>query len=542
MTSRTTLILYALALSCVGLFSCKTADEYAKEADDEAYGLIEDRRSELFDIDDEFSIDPIEGSLRQRILDGQAGLVDELMLTDCLEIAAENNREYQARREDLYRAALALARERWNFGWIPSAGADGTAAGLGGDHTAQSFGADGALTRLLGTGAVIVTDVGLSFLKLANTGDGFNAISDLGISVTQPLMRGFGKQIVEEPLTQAERTLVYEVRSFERFRRTFSVDVTSRVYRILQQMNTLENEQRNIESLAVLRTRNEALSVAGRLSDIEVDQARQDELRSRNRLLDVQRSLDQLLDELSLFLGVPIDTGITVSGQTLAELIDGGVQELLLTEGEVVETALALRLDRLTTLDRVGDATRQVDITADALRAGLSLSGSVRHLSTSGTPARLNADQTAWSLGIDLDLPIGNLPERNAHRLARINLQANERRAVEQADEIRVDLRDSMRFVRTRRQSYEISSVSVELAARRVESAKLSLQAGRASTRDLLEAQEDLLAAQNDVTQALVDYALSRLELYRDMEILVVDSDGVRPDHSLVMTPEAIRS
>jgi len=526
----------------MALHSCMTADEYAQEADDDAYALIDGHRARLFDIEDEFSIDPIEGSLRQRILDGEENSVDQLGLLDCLEIAAENSRDFQARREDLYRSALALARERFNYGWIESAGASGTAAGLGGDHTAQSFGVDGALTKLLGTGAVIVTDVGLSFLKLANTGDGFNAISDLGISVTQPLLRGFGKQIVEEPLTQAERNLVYEVRSFERFRRTFSVDVTSRVYRILQQMNTLENEKLNIESLEILRSRNEALSIAGRQSDIQVDQARQDELRSRNRLLDVQRNLNQLLDEFSLFLGIPIGSDLSVSVATLAGLIEAGVEDLGLTEEEVVETGLTLRLDYLTTLDRVVDADRQVNITADALRAGLSVSGSVRHLSTSGQPGSLNADQTAWSLGLDLDLPIGNLPQRNAHRLARIDLQASERRVVEEADEIRVDLRDSMRLVSTRQQSYEISSVSVKLAARRVESARLSQQAGRASTRDLLEAQEDLLGAQNDATQALVDYALSRLELYRDMEILVVDADGVRPDHSLILDPDAIRS
>ena len=127
-------------------------------------------------------------------------------------------------------------------------------------------------------------------------------------------------------------------------------------------------------------------------------------------------------------------------------------------------------------------------------------------------------------------------------RLARIDLQASLRSSQEQADTIRVDLRDSMRLVNARQTSYELSTVSVELAERRVESAKLSLEAGRASTRDLLEAQEDLLDAQNDATGALIDYALSRLELYRDMEILVVDEDGVRPDPSLILEPENVQS
>lgn len=533
----------SLLLALAALFvACKSADDYAADADREAYGLIADQRAQLFDIQEEFSIDPREDSLRQRILRGEDARVQDLDLLDCLEIAAENNRDYQTRRESLYRSALALALQRFNFGWIPAAGADGTVVGAGGTGTSQAFGANGALTRILGSGAVIVADVGLSFLNLASTGDGFDAVSDLGLSVTQPLLRGFGKRIVREPLTQSERNLVYEARSYERFRRTFAIDVTGRVYRIVQQMNVVDNERSNIASLELLRQRNEARSEAGLLSDIEVDQARQDELRSRNRLLDVERDLQQLLDDFKLFLGLPIDTPLTISPQTLDGLLAQGVQDLGLTEGEIIETGLQLRLDRMTTLDRIIDAERQVYITADALRAGLGLDARVEHISASGRPASLNADTTIWAVGLDLDLPIGNLPERNAHRLARIDLQASLRAAQEQADSIRVDLRDSMRLVNTRQQSYELSTVSVELAERRVESAKLSLEAGRASTRDLLEAQEDLLAAQNDATRALIDYSLSRLELYRDMEILVVDEEGVRPDPTLILEPGFIQT
>ncbi len=540
MTPRITRLTAVLALLGAMAGACKTPAEYAKAEDKAAYGLIEDRRANLFEIDEPFSIDPKLDSLRQRILAGEADSVEELALLDCLEIAAENNREYQTRRESLYRVALNLARERFNFGWIEGAGAGGNVSGLGGTATSQSFGADAAITRILGTGAVIVADVGLSFLKLVNTGDGFDAVSDLGVSVTQPLLRGFGRRIVKEPLTQAERDLVYEVRSFERFRRTFAVDVTGRVYRILQQMNTVQNEQRNIDTLELLRNRNEKLAEAGRLSDIQVDQARQDELRSRNRLLDVQRGLDTALDEFKLFLGLPIETRLTVGSETLEQLIERGVEVLDLEEDQVVETALELRLDRLTVLDRVTDAERQVFITANALQAGLGLTVAANHSSPSGRPGSLNADQVAWTVGLDLDLPLANIPERNSYRVAMINRQASERRAQEQADEILVDLRDSMRLVRTQQLSYEISSTSVELAARRVESAQLSLEAGRASTRDLLEAQEDLLAAQNDATRALIDYALSRLDLYRDMEILVVDEEGVRADFSLVLAAEAI--
>ncbi len=53
------------------------------------------------------------------------------------------------------------------------------------------------------------------------------------------------------------------------------------------------------------------------------------------------------------------------------------------------------------------------------------------------------------------------------------------------------------------------------------------LDAGRASSRDLLESQDALLSAQNNRTSALVDYAIAKLNFYRDIGLLNVMPDGL---------------
>jgi hypothetical protein len=75
----------------------------------------------------------------------------------------------------------------------------------------------------------------------------------------------------------------------------------------------------------------------------------------------------------------------------------------------------------------------------------------------------------------------------------------------------------------------------VTLAERRIESTRLNQQAGRAETRDILEAQEALRQANNALISARVDYHLARLSLWRDMELLRVDENGVRPDPELLL-------
>ena len=46
-------------------------------------------------------------------------------------------------------------------------------------------------------------------------------------SVSIPLLRGSGRHIVIEPLTQAERDVIYELWEFDRYKRTFAVNIAT---------------------------------------------------------------------------------------------------------------------------------------------------------------------------------------------------------------------------------------------------------------------------------------------------------------------------
>ncbi len=509
------------------LSACRSADEWASEADDAAYRLLEERRRDLFGDEGPFSIDPPADSLRRRLAEAPEPQRVRLSLVDCLQVAAESNRTYQDRRESLFRAALDVTLERYLVGWRPSATGEAFVDGRG----EQAEGAGGflrpELRRVLGTGAQIVTNLGLDLFRVVSTGDGWDLSSSLFLSVTQPILRGAGPHIVYENLTQSERDLVYEVRAFERFRRTLAVDVSARYYRLVQQVDVVANEQQNFENLRTLSERNQALAEAGRLSAIQADQARQNELQAANRLLVARTSLETALDDFKFFLGLPIDFELELDSEELARLQAALDESADLDPSFVVAYAHAHRLDYRTSLDRVEDASRRTRVAADALRMGLDLRAVGGSSSAGGRPLDHDLGDANWSLELGLDLPVGRLPQRNAYRSALIAAQAAERAAEQAADAIAADLRDALRNARTTLESYRIQRNAEALAARRVESTVLNLEAGRADTRDILEAQESLVNAQNASTRALIDYALARLALFRDMELLRVDETGI---------------
>ncbi len=513
------------------LAGCLSLAEQKAAADEEVYALVASRRARLGSTAEPLVVEPPVDSTASRL---RAQLVAEVQpvlppldLIDCLELAAESNREYQTRRENLYLTALDLTLERFRLGWRPFA--DG-AAGVGGDLVdAQSTTGNlsAGFQRLLGSGAQVVANLGTGLFENLLSSDGEGLTTNFALGITQPLLRGAGRLVTVEPLRQAERNLIYEVRSFERFRRTLAFDVATLYYRILQVEENLANAVANAESLRDVTERNEALAQAGRLRDIQVDQARQDELRAVSSVINARQNLQGQMDDFALFLGLPVGTTIQLDKSALAALASRGLQVAEMSESDALKIGLERRLDLRNAVDQLTDARRRVEIAANGLESFFDLTADIGGTSDLGQPFDYGRDDINWNVGFNFDLPVGRLPERNLWRAALIGVQASARSAEQLEDQIRSSIRDALRELEARRQDYQIQADAVELSERRVESVQLFLEAGEAQTRDLLEAQAALVQAQNARVAALVDYRLSLLALWRDTELLAVDESGL---------------
>jgi outer membrane protein TolC len=523
--------LLGFGLLGIGLLAgCRSAESWVQEADEDTYQILEEARERLFGEQGSFRLEPEGVTLRERILAGEEMEEVPVGLRELLSIAAGNSRSFQNEKESLYLAALDLSLERWRLSWLVSADGAANMDGTGNDSNEASGSLDLGLTRVLGSGARVVTSIGSSLLRFVSTGDGWSLSNDLSLSITQPLLRGAGRRVTLEPLTQAERNLVYQVRSFERFRRQYAVDVAGRLYSLLQTINELENQESNYANLVALRRRNEAMAASGRLSRIEADQALQDELRSENQLIVQRARLERSRDDLMLFLGLPIDTHFSLD-RTEFELLSGDDDLLAVMDlDRAVDLALEQRLDFQTSLDQLEDSLRAALLAEDALLAGLDLEASISAPSANDTALKYDWRTTGWSLGFSFDLPWDQIPERNALRSAQISLDSRRRSVEAEADGIVVDVRDALRQTRNAHKTWKLQEGAVVLAMRRVQSSRLNLDHGKASTRDVLDAEEDLRQARNSRVAALVDYSLSRLGLYLDLEALRVDEEGIRLD------------
>ncbi|HYH66931.1 MAG TPA: TolC family protein [Urbifossiella sp.] len=291
-----------------------------------------------------------------------------IKLEQAVELGLVNAREFQDRREDLYLAALPVTNERFTFaaqGFFAETAALDFAGRLAGrePRNAASFGTDAGLGKLFPTGALLA-------VRLANqvvvdlTGERpTTTLSNLSLSLSQPFLRGGGYAVNLEPLTQAERNMVYAMRSYARFRKLFYVaiaaggDYTNNPYSlqglsvnlgrgignnltaptvgylpILLQSATLANQRRNVDSLEQYLKLYQAFREGGQQSDLQVGQVEIQLLNGRNQLLGQStaatgggggtsagiRGLLDSLDQFKLQLGLPMTVGLDLDSTPLA--------------------------------------------------------------------------------------------------------------------------------------------------------------------------------------------------------------------------------
>jgi hypothetical protein len=211
------------------------------------------------------------------------------------------------------------------------------------------------------------------------------------------------------------------------------------------------------------------------------------------------------------------------------------------SQAAVVQAALTNRLDLMNVRAQLVDAWRQVAIFANALLGTLNVQ---YHMDTStplglAQPLAFDAHRTRQQLIFNTQLPLVRIQERNSYRASLINFQRARRIVMGAEDRLASDTRNEIRSLRQLEERYRIQQRQVELGYLQAENSldtfKAPSQPGVAAsaanaaalTNQLIQAQNSLYQAQILMTTIWINYLNTRLQLYRDMELMPLDNRGV---------------
>ena len=523
-------ILLVLFCALMAMASGCSREHYKEQADEEVYGILESKWRDEFAHMSNIQINDTNPSNEDIARMVPASGV--LSLAEAVGIATQYNRKYQNEKESLYLSALDLTSVRHQYmrQWFGTINATNNSDRDDGGEEITSMETGFGVNRnfLFANGIQIGAGLASDWTRFLIGAPQTSLSSVLIATVTAPLLGAGAGKAAFENLTQAERNMLYRIRSFNRYRQTFVVSLITDYYRVLQQLKKVDIQEasykRLIESTNQLRMEVEV----GRRGSYDLGEAEQRLLSAEQGLVSTRQQYEYLLDTFKIQLALPTDANIQSDPKELRALEHIGITPVDYSEEEAIEIALALRLDMANTHDSLDDVERKLVLVGEGLGVQLDLIAGSNVDSTGETEfTRLRFHDGTYSMALVADLQFDRKAQRNAYRKALISVQRQQREYDDEIDQIKLDVRDAYRRLIETAESYRIQKIGLELAQSRVEVEKLSLQYGRGTVRLLLDSEDALVQAQNDVLGSLVDHLVAKLSFFRDIGILQVKPDGM---------------
>jgi len=438
-----------------------------------------------------------------------------------LSTALHLSRNYKSQRESLYLSGLGFTLTQFNYG--PKFAAAVTALWGKGEGTPRtdSYGGSFGVSQLLPTNGTIALTSGLTRSVTVGQSAGVaDWSSNVGVALSQPLLRNAGYDQYRESLTQGERSMVYAVRNFELFREAFVIGIAADYFALVSRKKQLLIQEEQLTQAIADEEKNIALRAVDRKRDQDVILAKRNRLSVEqtvvNARTDYERQIEQFLVDLGLDPKIPV------------EIIEDEPQfeKVAFDPESVVKVALSNRLDVQTRRDQLEDSERQLRLQRQSFLPDLNLLASAGLAGSAGSLSSVSPDQWSRSAGLSLNIPLQQINERNAWRAAEIALDQQKRDWDLFLDDTRNSLQADLRNLKTIEERIVLDEQSIDDEQRNVERLETMLSNGDVSSRDLLESRQALVSGQNQLIADLASHFIARLNFFRNLGLLFVDDEG----------------
>lgn len=334
-----------------------------------------------------------------------------------------------------------------------------------------------------------------------------NYVTFGGVSVTQPLLRGFGfgANLAGLRIAKADRGI-----ADWQHRQTVMDTVTGVILVYTSAIQTREGvriAQLSRDLTAKLVEQNESRNRIGQFSDADVLQAKARLAGREENLLIARRSAADLENQLRQLMG---ETTFPVDAPPLELETPPVIATVQVDAATDLKRAFELRPDYQAA--RLGVVRRQVSskLAQNQLLPRVDFVGSYGYSGMDrdfGVARRQVRDQDvrAYSAGVVVSLPLTFAEGRGRARAAKLSLRQSEADLARLEQDIAVDIAAAAGQIYTTSQRVIAATSALDFAQRSLRAEELKLNAGTSSTFLVLQAQEQLAQAQSSHARAVAD-------------------------------------
>ncbi|MBN1350924.1 TolC family protein [candidate division KSB1 bacterium] len=434
--------------------------------------------------------------------------VRELSLEGCIELALEHNRNLKLFRlsENSARIQLEMAESRF----LPSASISGGRNesrndDLGYVITKHGLSSGLSFWRALETGGAVSLSVGTNTSESSNNPGITNYYTNVGLSVSQPLMAGAGIEVNMIPIKRAQAYAKISLFHITQGMINLITVIESQYWDLI-----LVYEDYRIQLEALQRARdllevNKSLIESGRLASQEIVQAESDVANSEisvagaeNSILNTQIALQAQLD-LEEHIWLQPTTKMTF--HPVQVRIEDCLAAAYVNRPDWLIHELYLEIERMNLIL----SKNRNRYTLGCYASVASDANSDREFWATARDA-FNFQTLTWNVGLSFNFPFNKQVLKNGYQLQQLSYDSQALYMAELKENIRIAVENAVRHVEYSLKQVNLALRAKELAERKLELEQEKMKVGRSSNFQVISYQRDLTNAQNGELRAIATY------------------------------------
>lgn len=421
-----------------------------------------------------------------------------LTIDQAIHLAMQTNRniansQYSAESQ---RYSIDAARALFDLKLIPAGGISLT----GGNNTDyNSISAGLQLQKKLESG----TSVAFGPQIVRSSGQSTQQYTtDIGVTVTQPLLRGMGKEVTTDSVKSADAGYKTALRNVYQTKVNTVLETIATFYDAIRQMEMLQL----FEKMAVRLNGHSEIARAkekvGLATPMDTYRSEISRMEVEEAMISAREALHDAQDRLKFILALPQTTELEVAPPEETDL-----RELPLDDA--IKTALDKRIEIEQMEQDLSEAQRNAAIMKHNLLPELNLVlGYSRYATAESMGESSDLDLDRYSVSLQTVTDMVRRAEKAAYQQSLIGIKMLSMNVESQKEEIRRQVRKQWLALQEAVKRVEIRKAQIEQGEGKIALAEVKFAHGMADNFDVIEAEKELQSARSNLVAAKIDYAL----------------------------------
>ncbi len=339
--------------------------------------------------------------------------------------------------------------------------------------------------------------------------------TDMGVTITQPLLRGLGKDITTDSVQSADAAYKSSLRNVYQTRVNTVLETISVYYEVIRQMEMLHLYEKMAENLKGHAEIARAKEKVGVSTPMDTYRAEIPLKEAQDAMIMASQSFQDAKDRLKLLLALPQNSELELAIPEIPEF-----QELSLDDA--TETALNKRAEIEQMNQDLAEAQRKAVITKHNILPDLNLVLGYGRYDTSDTMGKSTGfDLDRYSLSLQAGTDIFRTAERAAYQQSLLNIKILSMNIESKKEDIRRQVRKQWLSLREAVRRINIRQSQIKQGEEKIALAEVKFAHQMADNFDIIEAEKELQNARSNLLAAKIEYALGIYNMKAIMGLLV---------------------